>query len=271
MITDWDDAYSNGKYIEGADAYPARWANAAQTFRIKLQQTGQARLDIAYGRQPRHRLDLFLPEVEPKGLAVFVHGGYWLAFDKSSWSHLGRGAIERGWAVALPSYRLAPEASISAITGDIALAIAHAATLMAGPICLAGHSAGGHLVTRMACSTAPLAQDTQSRIISILTISGLHDLRPLQRTAMAPKLFQQPQEAAAESPALLEPISGIKLTCWVGAQERPELLRQTDLLANIWSGCGLDTRLHHAENCHHFNVIDELSDSNSEMVAALLG
>src|SRR3546814_5563195 len=51
--------------------------------------------------------------ISPAGLAVFVHGGYWMAFDKSSWSHLAAGAVARGWAVALPSYTLCPEARIS--------------------------------------------------------------------------------------------------------------------------------------------------------------
>ena len=47
---------------------------------------------------------------------MFVHGGYWLRFDRDMWSHLAAGAVARGWACAIPSYTLAPEARISAMT-----------------------------------------------------------------------------------------------------------------------------------------------------------
>ena len=71
------------------------------------------------GTAPRNRFDLFLPEDAPKGLVVFVHGGYWVRFDKSYWSHLARGSVEHGYAVAMPSYTLCPQTRISGITtGD---------------------------------------------------------------------------------------------------------------------------------------------------------
>jgi arylformamidase len=267
MIEDWDDAYRNGKYIADGDSYPARWATAADGFCKAMSGAGRARLDLAYGPRPRHRLDLFLPEQAPRGLAIFIHGGYWLAFDKSSWSHLAAGAVARGWAVALPSYTLAPEARVADITREAALAIAHAAGLVAGPIRLAGHSAGGHLVSRMACRNAPLDPGVQARLDHVLSISGVHDLRPLLRTAMADQLFAAPGDAAAESPALLEPAPNIGVTCWVGAEERPEFLRQNDLLANIWAGLGCETRVVHAAHRHHFDVIDGLADAASPLTA----
>ncbi|MDZ7603319.1 MAG: alpha/beta hydrolase, partial [Hoeflea sp.] len=148
-ITDYDDAYANGAYIEGAADYPPRWAALAQDFRDGLAASGLARLDLAYGEGPRNRLDLFLPEGDPKGLAVFVHGGYWKAFDKSVWSHLAAGPLAHGFAVAMPGYTLCPDNRIAGIGLEIAAAISLAAEQVAGPIRLTGHSAGGQLVTRM--------------------------------------------------------------------------------------------------------------------------
>ena len=49
-------------------------------------------------------------------LVVFVHGGYWLRFHRDIWSHFAQGLTARGWAVAMPSYTLAPEARIAAMT-----------------------------------------------------------------------------------------------------------------------------------------------------------
>jgi hypothetical protein len=78
-------------------------------------------------------------------------------------------------------------------------------------------------------------------------------------------------EAAAESPALLEPRPGVPLTCWVGAAERPEFRRQTALLANIWTGFGVTTRAVEEPDRHHFNIIDGLSEAHSPLTEALLG
>ena len=158
MISDWNDAYANGAYIQGADEYPEKWALLAQNYREGMAGSDRARLDVGYGASERERLDLFMPVDAPQGLAVFVHGGYWKAFDKSTWSHLAAGAVERGYAVAIPSYTLCPTATISEITAQIARAISQAAGMVPGPVHLAGHSAGGHLVARMACALSPLAQ-----------------------------------------------------------------------------------------------------------------
>jgi arylformamidase len=204
-------------------------------------------------------------------LIVFVHGGYWHRFDKSLWSHVAAYLIDSGWAVAIPSYSLAPDQRIATITKEIAAAINHSAGLVDGPICLSGHSAGGHLVTRMMCHGSGLKPEVVARLSHVVSISGLHDLRPLMQTAMNSILKLDRPEANAESPALLEPISGIPLTCVVGATERPEFLRQNDLLANIWKGFDVPTRSIHVANCHHFSIVDQMLDRSSELARAITG
>ena len=270
MIEDWDDAYANGAFIEAAQDYPAQWAEAAARFRGAMGEQGRAECDIAYGESERQRLDIFRPQADVRGLVVFVHGGYWRAFDKSVWSHLASGPVKRGWAVAVPSYDLAPTVSIGAITRQVGAAVARAATLVDGPIRLTGHSAGGHLVTRMICVDSPLAQNVRQRIDRIVSISGLHDLRPLLKTAMNDDFRMTQAEAMAESPALKQPIENVDLVCWVGAQERPEFIRQSELLANIWTGFGIEASVQRAAGEHHFNVIDGLADPQSPLTRALL-
>lgn len=171
-ITNWDDAYENGAYIENSRQLPSRWNHQAANFRQKLGV--HAELDIPYGPKSRQKFDLFHPEGEAKGLFVFVHGGYWKAFDKSTWSHLAQGAVAQGWAVAMPSYTLAPEARIAQITHEIGMAIAQAAERVDGPIHLAGHSAGGHLVTRMLCNNGPLASKATNPVIRRIKKSGFY-------------------------------------------------------------------------------------------------
>lgn len=267
VVSDWNDAYENGGNIPGGSNYPTAWVEPSASFRA----TAGARLDIAYGDGARHRYDLFLPEAAPKGLFVFVHGGYWMALDKSYWSHLAAGALARGWAVSMPSYDLCPEVSIADITAQVGAAISHAAKEIDGPIILSGHSAGGHLVTAMMCEDSPLADGIRSRLTHVLSISGLHDLRPMLRTERNTVLKLDMTSAEANSPALKRPMENVRLTTWVGGGERQEFLRQSALLSNIWHGLGCVTQDVVAPDRHHFNVIDDLADADSHMMRTVLG
>ena len=159
----------------------------------------RARTAIPYGPKPRNHLDLFLPEAAPQGLLVFVHGGYWLRFDREMWSHLAAGAVARGWACAVPSYTLAPEARIGAMTQEIASAVEVAASLVAGPVVVTGHSAGGHLSARMGCADVSVS----TLVKRVVPISPLADLEPISLTAMNADLRLDPAEIAGESPARL--------------------------------------------------------------------
>ncbi|MCF6305737.1 MAG: alpha/beta hydrolase [Rhodobacteraceae bacterium] len=262
MITDWDDAYQNGAYIPDADRYLPMWQAKAAAYR-----KANPPVQIAYGDHPRQIIDLFQPG-NPKGLVVFVHGGYWHSLDRSFWSHLAAGAVQRGWAVAIPEYALCPEVSIADITQQIATAIDCVASKINGPVHLTGHSAGGHLVSRMGCDDVRLA--TAPRLKSITPISGIYDLRPLTHTNMNADLNLTKNSATNESPVFKTPRKGINLTCWVGSDERPEFLRQNQLLANIWTGCGIQTRSVTAKGQNHFSVISALEHPDSPLTSALV-
>ncbi|RUM27114.1 alpha/beta hydrolase [Rhizobium vallis] len=264
---DWEDAFANAAYIDSGMDYPDRWERDAEAFRLKAN----AELDLPYGAAPRERFDLFRPASEPRGLAVFVHGGYWLSFDQSSWSHLAEGALSSGWAVALPTYTLAPEARIHEITRSIGRAVTAAAKLVPGPIRLAGHSAGGHLVSRMVCDDTPLDEATADRITRVVSISGLHDLRPLQLHSMNAQLKLDEQEATSESAALRSPRPNTELVAWVGARERPEFLRQSALIAEAWRRKGSRADLVADPGRHHFDVIEGLADPNHPLTRAYIG
>lgn len=269
-IVDWDDAYANGPNIPGGDRWPAAWIEPARAYREEMEAAGRARLGIAYGAGERNAYDLFLPQDRPQGLVVFIHGGYWIRFDRSFWSHLARGAVERGFAVAMPSYTLCPQTTIAGITHEVGSAVEHAAAAVEGPLFLTGHSAGGHLASRMICADGPLSEQVRARIRNVVSISGVHDLRPLMRTDYNATLHLDAAQAAAESPALLEPMAGARICCWVGAGERAEFIRQNALLANVWTGLGAATAVVEEADRHHFNVIDGLVDADHALTRTLL-
>jgi acetyl esterase/lipase len=263
-MPDIDIAYSNGAFIPAADTYPIRWAAEAAAFRTA--QGPRARLGLPYGPGARQWLDLFLPEGAARGLMVFVHGGYWMETGPRDWSHFAQGALDRGWACALPGYTLAPAARIAAITTEIGQAITRAAQDVVGPIAITGHSAGGHLSARMACANAPLPPAVAARINRLVPISPLSDLRPLLAAEMNATLHLDAAEAAAESPALLPRRAGAPVTVWVGGAERPAFLDQARWLAEAWV-----CPRHIAPRLHHFNVVDDLTRPDSALMETLLG
>ena len=88
------------------------------------------------------------------------------------------------------------------------------------------------------------------------------------RTRLNRTLRLDEAEASAESPALAQPWPGLALTAWVGADERPEFVRQSELIANIWTGLGAATKFVCAPGRHHYDVIADLSDPKSALTAA---
>lgn len=259
-MPDLDDAYANGAYIEGADAYVSRWSDAAAAFRAQLD--GRARLGVSYGPSERMALDHFLPEGAAQGTLIFIHGGYWLKFDRSYWSHLAAGALARGWAVAMPSYDLCPSVRIAGITQQIAQAVMAIASATTGPISIAGHSAGGHLAARMG-APGMLPNAVRSRLCHVMPISPLSDLEPLLRTSMNADFGLDADMARAESP-VHQPAPDVPVTVWVGGAERPAFLDQAAWLAQAW---GCDHVI--APQEHHFNVIDGLEDQTSDLIQRL--
>lgn len=259
-MPDMDDAYANGAYIDGAEAYPPRWAAEAEAFRASLGS--RAQLGQSYGPSERMAYDHFLPEGSPRGTLIFVHGGYWLKFDRSYWSHLAAGALAQGWAVAMPSYDLCPTVRIAGITQQIAQAVMMIAAETSGPLSLAGHSAGGHLVARM-LAPGMLPAHVRDRFTHVVPISPISDLEPLLRTKMNADFGMDAAMARAESP-VHQPKPDVPVTVWVGANERPVFLDQARWLAEAWQAEHVVT-----EDEHHFNVIDALADPNSDLVHRL--
>lgn len=262
---DWDDVFANMDYIPDGASYPARWAEAALAHRALENDAGRARLNIPYGTATREAYDLFLPSGKPEGVLIFVHGGYWRAFDRTDFSQLAAGAQARGWAVAMPSYTLAPAARVSQITAQIARAVTGIAAKQSGPLRLAGHSAGGHLVARMLCEGV-LSGDVAGRIERCVPISPVSDLRDLPKTELNDLLRLDAAEAATESPMLLAQAVACPVDVWVGALERPVFVEQAAGLAKMWNA-----QLTVAAGLHHFDVIEGMCVAESALTEALVG
>ena len=234
--------------------------------------------DLRYGPGPKETLDLFLPRGSARGTFLFLHGGYWRSLDKAEHAFVAPPLTARGIAVAVANYDLCPGASIAAIVEETARAVAwlvregggHGANT--GRLVAGGHSAGGHLAAMM------LARDWRADgfatcpVSGGLTLSGVHDLRPLVRFSGNADFRLDDAEAARLSPALARPATDAPLAIAVGGAETGEFLRQSQLMWDAWPANrprGMAGPLV-APGRHHFDVVVEHGDGESALTRALL-
>lgn len=113
-------------------------------------------VDLSYGPDPRHRLDVYLPEQPQKApVIVMVHGGGWRFGDKSNpnvWQNKVAHWTSQGTIVVTVNYRLLPQADPLEQAKDVARALSFVQSRSDDwggserNTILMGHSAGGHLV-----------------------------------------------------------------------------------------------------------------------------
>lgn len=107
---------------------------------------------IAYGPNPRQKLDIYTPAVPAPGLptAVFFYGGSWDSGRRGDYRWVGQALASRGFVAIVADYRLYPEVRFPDFLDDCALAVRwaadHAAQFGGDPshIVLVGHSAGAY-------------------------------------------------------------------------------------------------------------------------------
>ncbi len=107
--------------------------------------------DVAYGSDPRQRLDVYTPRGEPpKATVLFLYGGSWRTGSKDLYRFLGQALASRGIQTVVADYRLYPQARYPEFVEDGALAAAWvAANIRAyggdpSRLFVMGHSAGGY-------------------------------------------------------------------------------------------------------------------------------
>lgn len=121
---------------------------------VPLEWTGgvtATQRNVAYGSHPAQRADLYASP-GAKGTIVFVHGGGWVAGDKTeSFPSALRRQVTRGYDVVSINYRLAPKDPFPGAVHDTATAISWVRDkgarfgLDTSRVILSGHSAGANI------------------------------------------------------------------------------------------------------------------------------
>jgi len=257
---DLEAEYNNRARAPDHQQVTLRWKAAAEAARAAHPPR-----EIAYGPGERERMDLF-EAGDGAPVALFLHGGYWQALDRSWFSGIAPALLAHGVSLAVPSYDLAPAVRLGAILNQVRQAAEVARELNGGRRPLAfGHSAGGHMA---ACLLS------EGRAGAAVAISGVFQLQPLIPTSLNIALRLDEAEAAALSPVNW-PVpngstpGGTVLDCWVGGDESAEFIRQSRDMAALWGGKGVETSFEALPGLNHFTVLDPLFDPDSALVRRL--
>jgi arylformamidase len=253
--------YDNRARVPDHPAIIEGWARDAVAFRAAWPH---ADLGLAYGRGERERLDLFRPgPSEAWPLALFLHGGYWQTLDRSFFSHIARGPLADGVAVAVASYDLCPSVPLARIVNQARAAASFLHRRTGRRLLAFGHSAGGHLAAMlMATDWRALDPALPADLVSAaLPVSGVFELEPLLPTTVGQPLRLTREEARALSPRWLPPPVGA-LHVVVGAEESAEFIRQSRDFAAAWGG-GFEA----LAGRNHFTVLAPFAQPGSGLAA----
>lgn len=251
--------------------HPEREAVYA-VFDHRSQATRQdlsCRLDLPYGDLPRERFDLF-PGTVAGCLLVFVHGGYWQGLSKERFSFVARAFVEHGFSVALPTYPLAPEATVREIVATVRRSVPAIVAVLhetgRRPSCwiASGHSAGGHLAAMLAL-TRWSGEGAVPPLVGCAPISGIFDLQPLVGTSIDAALRLDPDQVACLSPAR-SAFHGGRMTAVVGSDETAAFIQQTDNYVARWRALGGQAEEVRLASRNHYTILADLLEKPSKIV-----
>jgi arylformamidase len=200
---------------------------------------------------------------------AFFHGGYWRRLDKSDFSFVAAGLVPLGVSVAAINYGLVPETPLPEIVSQCRRAIAwltaNAGELQVDPerISALGHSAGGHLAAMTAVAFG---------LRSEVSISGLHDLLPVQQSFANEWLRLDERQARALSPVAHPPIGRVPVFATAGELESEAFKLQSRSLVDAWAPLGCPAEYAESPGDDHFSICLRLrnpADGLTRRVASL--
>jgi arylformamidase len=256
------DPYEASATVDDPTIFFRRW----RTWSDETRTRADLARDLRYGPTDAETLDLLVPH-DGAPLAVFFHGGYWRRLHKDDHTFVARSLASRGVACAVVNYALVPAVPLEEITDQarrsVAWLRAHAAEYGADPsrIVVTGHSAGGQLAG-MCAVDAPVA--------GMVTLSGLHDLRPLITSFTQEFLQLDDTRAAAMSPAMHAPAAPTTVIAVAGERESDAFKWQGAELARAWRAHGCETSYADSSNDNHFTLLERLNDPGDPLVSRIV-
>ncbi|MZR32197.1 alpha/beta hydrolase [Sneathiella litorea] len=232
--------------------------------------------DLAYGDTALQSVDIF-PATNPGApVFVFIHGGYWRAQDKSTYSEIAEPFVNAGATVVLPNYDLCPAVTITDIVQQMREALAwiyaNITQFNGNPEkhYLSGHSAGGHLTGMMMATDWPAMGLPKDLLKGASPLSGLFDIEPHRHTELQGDIRLTAEEAAANSPQFLPLTATCPVLCAVGGGESGSFHRQSREFAEKCRAAGLPCEYLELNTDNHFDITDRLHKPEDPLTRAQL-
>jgi arylformamidase len=251
-----DVAYNNRAVVPDWQGYLDRWRARSAA----LYASARVARDLRYGDAPRNRIDLFASGRAGAPAILFLHGGYWQWNDKEGQAFVAEGLLANGFDVAIGEYTLAPHATMGAICAEAAAMVRWLAGELPGrELYVSGISTGAHLAATTLGDEA---------VRGALLISGLYDLEPIRLSSLNEPIGMDAAQARAHSPLHAMPPRTAPAIVAFGADERPEIRRQSRDYADALTAQGRPARLLPVAGCDHFSVLETLADPTGTLAAA---
>ncbi|UVH49478.1 alpha/beta hydrolase [Pseudomonas sp. CBSPBW29] len=154
---------------------------------------------IAYGDDPRQKLDIYRPvtALPDAPVVVFFYGGSWNSGSKDDYGFVGEALASRGIVVVIADYRLYPQVRYPLFLQDGAQAVAwahqHSAEYGGDPrkLYVMGHSSGAYNAAMLALDPQWLAGVGLSPSIfkGWIGLAGPYDFLPIENRDVRPVFF----------------------------------------------------------------------------------
>jgi arylformamidase len=272
---DWTQYYT----VTHAKDFEIDWGGfyrkaEAQTMVVRKELRHE--LDVAYGKDPKQRFDLYFPvkKTERAPVLVFLHGGGFREGDRKQYGYAAEPFAQNGIITVVASYRLTTGGFKHPAQPDDAKAIVawiykNIARYGGDPnaIYVSGHSAGAILAADIGVDLSWLdaLKIPRSVVRGIVPISGSYDLRGSKRLEYLPT-----PEAEEKASALLHvnAPAPVAIVAYGSLEER--LKAPSAALVEALKAKGSQAKTLNLEGKDHATAIWELSDANAPLTKAML-
>lgn len=175
--------------------------------------TYDSTVGIAYGDDPRQKLDVYMPHQPLPGapVVVFFYGGSWNSGSRVDYRFVGEALASRGIVTVVADYRLYPQVRYPLFLQDGAQALAwtktHIHEFSGNPqrLYLMGHSSGAYNAAMLALDGEWLAAVGMSPtdVQGWIGLAGPYDFLPIKNPEVRPVFFWP------DSPPQSQPINHV--------------------------------------------------------------
>jgi acetyl esterase/lipase len=218
--------------------------------------------DIAYGPDPRQKLDLYRPD-KPRAdgkTVIFFYGGAWQTGSKGYYLFVAQALASVGYTVVIPDYRLYPAVRFPAFVDDGARAVRWTADRVGSDkVSVMGHSAGAHIALLLAANTPYLATAGVDRmkLRGVIGLAGPYDFLPL-KSARLIEIFGGANNPAIEAITFAKaPLPPALLIH--GTADTTVYPRNSTNLAAAWRVAGAPVELKLYPEVGHIDVVAAFS------------